>query len=94
MSPQRIQVPWSPVLSSFSPNSLLEHSGVMAITEWESIEETVGEAQQALALPPNVRPESIVEDSPSRDSEHPSSGVEITSPTSTPFLPIDFSHER
>jgi len=83
----------SPGVSTRSSLSL-DHSGMMAITEWESIEETVGEAHQALAPPPNVRPESIVEDSPSSDSEHPSSEVEITSPTSRLFPPTNFSLER
>ena len=81
----------SPGVSTRSSLSL-DQGGMMAITEWESNDERVGEAHQALALPLNVRvidlTESIVEDSPpSRDSEDASSEVEVTSPTSSTFLP-------
>ena len=79
----------------------------MAFTEWESLDETassVGEAHQALpsSSGPNVQvidlTESTVEDSPgpstSRQSERPSSDVEVTPPTSRIFLPSEVSHER
>jgi len=86
----------SPGVSSRSSLSL-EHGGMMAVTEWESIDETAssdGEAHQALPLPLSSGPNVQVIDLTSRQSEGPSSDVEVTPPTSRIFLPSEVSHER